>query len=446
MWRGAVALCVLIAGVATYDDVARADWLSNFQRDEGLNHLIKPDGFPADKIDANSSSSTTPTAPSGVRPVPGPVFTGPQIPQNARILVHVGQSELGKIDEMVNSEEAPGKIDEIGAAPVFGAIKMISYRPDVELADLKATPMPAAAFAVGIAYDGNHWCTGVLLDPRHVLTAGHCACGEPSTYRIVTDPEIAAAPRDGEYRLKGRPILYDRRSCPRSDEAVPGGDFALLPLDRDVKCTEGKTCRIGFPETVDAIKDKAPDGSKLFVVGYGWTDKDVSRLRNSGHVPIVSRYCVESNYRGFCNPFTEMVLADLGKRPDQRTDTCGGDSGGPVFLEVGDWAVLVAITSRATPWSGQGKRGCGAGGVYELVGRKSVWAWLQANGVAIAGAAGAEQQAVSGDKVDTKTVAARAGAPSRARATETGNFNCADHVVAERGADPDQYCYRARGR
>ena len=76
-----------------------------------------------------------------------------------------------------------------------------------------------------------------------------------------------------------------------------------------------------------------------------------------------------------------MILAEA-PGPSIRTDTCGGDSGGPVFLFVNGAPRLVAVTSRAAPGTQANPNSqCGGGGIYTLIGRKSVHQWLQANGV-----------------------------------------------------------------
>jgi hypothetical protein len=76
-----------------------------------------------------------------------------------------------------------------------------------------------------------------------------------------------------------------------------------------------------------------------------------------------------------------MVLADqAGGRAAH--DTCGGDSGGPVFWIQDGLAWLVGVTSRAAPGVQQNATlHCGGGGIYTLIGRRDVHAWLRANGV-----------------------------------------------------------------
>ena len=97
-----------------------------------------------------------------------------------------------------------------------------------------------------------------------------------------------------------------------------------------------------------------------------------------------------------CEPFTEIVLSEHGNgalRADGRnTDTCGGDSGGPVFAMTHDineqtgkirvHNYLVAITSRGMNIGQPNKNlPCGGGGIYEVVSRRSVQDWLTRFGV-----------------------------------------------------------------
>jgi hypothetical protein len=128
-------------------------------------------------------------------------------------------------------------------------------------------------------------------------------------------------------------------------------------------------------------------------------------MRMRASVPVLTPDCFDKpTYRVSCMPFLEMILADsYGTRVPH--DTCGGDSGGPVFVQKQittlpkctenpnenydnkpkisqEQDVVVAITSRAAPFS-QPLRGahCGGGGIYTLIGRHSVFAWFDANGV-----------------------------------------------------------------
>jgi secreted trypsin-like serine protease len=72
-----------------------------------------------------------------------------------------------------------------------------------------------------------------------------------------------------------------------------------------------------------------------------------------------------------CSPSHELVAASLNR------DTCGGDSGGPVFVFGQDSKPYIAgVTSRAIVG-----RKCGPGGIYVIPAAPPVRAWLEARGV-----------------------------------------------------------------
>ena len=58
-----------------------------------------------------------------------------------------------------------------------------------------------------------------------------------------------------------------------------------------------------------------------------------------------------------CDPATELVIPSRGG-----TDTCNGDSGGPVLEEDATGYHILAITSRSLPHAAG--RACGTGGIY----------------------------------------------------------------------------------
>lgn len=74
-----------------------------------------------------------------------------------------------------------------------------------------------------------------------------------------------------------------------------------------------------------------------------------------------------------CTPDTEMIAAGLNR------DTCGGDSGGPVYILGQDINLyLAAVTSRSVDPSGA----CGKGGIYAKLTVPKVKQWLIEGGVA----------------------------------------------------------------
>jgi hypothetical protein len=232
----------------------------------------------------------------------------------------------------------------------------------------------------------RHICSGTLVSPALVLTAGHCGCGVRGSYWINFHHDTRSSIQRVA-AVDAAPILFDDRVC-RTGNLGGGSDLALLQLRnplKPMKDNNGRELRLQPfrepPELVWALRPILQKGLRLTAVGYGYSDAGTTGIRLQGAIPIVSATCEESSLRSTCSAFNEMILADTpGTR--QRTDTCGGDSGGPVFLVEGNEPKLIGVTSRAAPGPHDNAAlHCGGGGIYALIGRKSVHAWLKENGV-----------------------------------------------------------------
>lgn len=202
---------------------------------------------------------------------------------------------------------------------------------------------------VAVGSDFTWCCTGVLVAPNVVLTAGHCY--ENCATRVFIGESIF---RQG----KVYQVIDKVRHPGFVDDPEYLNDLAVLILSEDVPADVAKPKSLATPEVVRM----ATAGQ---VVGFGAnepTGRTGYGIRRKVVVAVVSSECdpaTTASTRFGCHPKIEMVAGVLhsGK------DTCRGDSGGPLFvLDQNEWK-LAATTSRATKSS---QKVCGDGGNYVL--------------------------------------------------------------------------------
>jgi secreted trypsin-like serine protease len=242
---------------------------------------------------------------------------------------------------------------------------------------------------MGIVYYGNdnsdvEICSGTLVDPTHVLTAGHCACGNPASYRIYPAPSIyppgkssiTQAGLSPDYYQGKAPVAFDPQLC--GGGRLSGNDLALLELAGGISLP---VPAMNFGDPLWTLLHELSKGDKLSVVGYGYNNQNSIGFRYQDKIPIMSVACTERALAPYCMPYAEMILAEA-PGPANRDDTCGGDSGGPVFQLANIGYALLAVTSRSAPGiqATTGKN-CGGGGIYTILSRDVVQQWLNANGV-----------------------------------------------------------------
>ncbi len=293
---------------------------------------------------------------------------------------------------------------------------------------------------VAIKAGPSKLCTGVLVAPNAVLTAGHCVCNlglndanpaYPRPHVVLggdVDVNAAVPPNDGRAWAAidtRKTQLFDRYFCAglaRSTDYMRGRDLAVLFLDegteegsinegawkawrkdtgratlvlnppanmsetdaeqlKRVNWEERKTDDVHIATIAPPSQIVAGSVGNLLVVGFGLPESGQPvGPKRLACVPIASRICgTPQARRDFrCAAGLETVLIDRGRG----RDTCGGDSGGPVFaVQRTGWTyryTLVAITSRAVSGSDCGS----SGGIYSLVTPRVV-DWMRRIGVDI---------------------------------------------------------------
>jgi endonuclease G len=185
-------------------------------------------------------------------------------------------------------------------------------------------------------------CTGTLIAPDVVLTAGHCAEIEPA-HVIANTVDYAA---DG-----------GKRVAVKSTTAYPDWqssyDVSVIVLEEPITSITprmlGTSCTFrGFSNAMD-----------VHLVGFGLTEEGGTGNNthlNEAMAPVVDPECM-GPYG--CNhsvqPGGEFVAGGGG------TDSCFGDSGGPVYLDTPRGVIAIGAVSRGVNGA---QMPCGSGGIY----------------------------------------------------------------------------------
>jgi trypsin len=262
------------------------------------------------------------------------------------------------------------------ASVVGGSPASISQFPfQVALYDPRAGP-PSAGF----------FCGGVIVDATHVATAAHCVAGSQPDRIAVQAGSTSLDPEAGSVRDAVRSSSVDARYSPASSDF----DVALLtlaaPLWSGAAPAANGSDRIA-PVTLDraeAARYGNPNASpSALATASGWGDVNASPGRSPSYpaglrsvrLPLVSDALCEEQYALIEQPITATMICAGGGRA--RTDTCYGDSGGPLLVDDEDPArapadyVLVGLVDF-----GNGCAQAGFAGVYTRVADPEVMGFL----------------------------------------------------------------------
>lgn len=182
-------------------------------------------------------------------------------------------------------------------------------------------------------------CSGSLISPTTVLTAGHCLSGvDPGTVKVWSGVSKSSAPADS----KAVPVA-DLVVHPGYDSESLANDIALIHLAKPVDLT--KDARVIALPIAQGAGDWPAAGTPALISGWGATSTNgpSSETLLRATVQVLAGPGAPCGQYG---PSFNPTMLICGGLPDGSVDTCQGDSGGPLVVDVAGVPMLAGLTSN----------------------------------------------------------------------------------------------------
>ena len=213
------------------------------------------------------------------------------------------------------------------------------------------SPVPAGKWPDAVAVLAQTAaCTGTLIAPDVVLTAGHCIETHPIV--VVVDTTDFGKPGGEMIAVKSATAYPDWRDQYDVGVVVLVHGAATKPRAIAGTCSSLQVMH----------------GGNVHVVGFGLTKESGTGTNTKLHEATMAIDDARCAQDAAC----EAKIAPDGEftAGGQGTDSCFGDSGGPAYLDTASGPALIGVVSRGLAVEGSP---CSHGGVYVRADKVAPW-------------------------------------------------------------------------
>ena len=243
----------------------------------------------------------------------------------------------------------------------------------------KPVPEGKYPYVAYIEVDGGFVCSGTLIAPRWVMSAGHCSSITGPTEQGTPIPTLPQLIQVSLGTSKAQPFPELPGDGPGIHPQVanvyvePDYNFATHGSGYDVSLIE-LTEDVNLPTVKVAGKGEEAlwkPGTMATIAGFGATceDCDLPPTMREAQVPITTDAYAQNAYP---DSFENKTQIGAGF-PKGGVDTCGGDSGGPLMVPGPNGVFRLAGDTSY----GQGCAEPGFPGIYGRVADTTLRTWIK---------------------------------------------------------------------
>ncbi len=297
-----------------------------------------------------------------------------------------------------------------------------------------AVPQGKYPSVAHVVIGGTFACTGTLVAPSWVLTAGHCGSltGGAGIATPLAFPPPAFGVTAGTVDPQGaggERLTVERVVIPPQYLATSGFDTTLLQLSAPARTAPTPVAGTGF----EALWRP---GALETVAGFGTTSSggEAASVLQEAKVPVVADDACGAAYSSF-----EAATQLCGGYAEGGRDTCQGDSGGPLLATAGDGRrYVVGATSY-----GDGCGRPGVPGVYARLADRTLGDFVRANAPEAVADASPGAVTTPAERYDPATKQVTVGSPpTPAPATGTTTPGFTSSLAVDRTT---RHTFRVRG-
>lgn len=207
-----------------------------------------------------------------------------------------------------------------------------------------AGPIETLPYMAGIFNKGRYICSGTVIAPRFVLTAGHCNIGPATDYQVVTGRTNLADPSVGQVI----PVIqsFSSPDYAETPKGPRGHDLSILALASPTTAPP-----LGIATEAEGAAAIVP-GAVLGVAGWGATNKQqkaisTTQLKFTFIRAIGNARC--KPFRAAFKPASMICTAGPkltpGSKRSFRTSACSGDSGAPLGANTATGPKVIGVVS-----------------------------------------------------------------------------------------------------